>query len=264
MKTIQVVTHCNAIGFDYYASLLTYQLSSFFLYPPNHCKLKITIFYSSKDPHTSKVLDFFVGLGNLNIETIDMPLGELGRRAIGRNIVAKKTTADIVWFTDVDYVFRECLDSVALTNWEPKYPLIFPSTILIHKDFDIGIDYIKRVRNKIRIEDVNPNDFIVEKIPFPIGGVQIISGSVIRKDGYCESSPKYQKSTDGIFARCRCDIEFREKYIGRWKRTNIPNVYRLRHPVKNIKRALKRVRGRRLEGVLRKDHSASFYNKNVE
>jgi len=123
MKTIEIITHCWR-----YSRVLNYQLSSLALHPPKHVKAYAHVFYSHDDKTTRNAIDWHLrnGIGGTMAGAITyhgettwamasaLPTALLLNRAIGRNLAAKHTRADIVWFCDADYFFGEgALDVLA-------------------------------------------------------------------------------------------------------------------------------------------------------
>ena len=109
--TLELVSHCCR-----YSHFLTYQLSSLVRNPTSKFDITMTVFYAEEDEAVKAVLDYF---GAMQLEGITwnwqpLPKEKLFRRSIGRNIAAKATKADWIWFTDCDILFHErCLDTLA-------------------------------------------------------------------------------------------------------------------------------------------------------
>ena len=108
---LEIVSHCWK-----YAHMLVYQLSSLVLFPPQSCTVTMTVFYGEEDTATVALLAYF---GELKVPNVVwnwqcLPRQALFRRAIGRNLAARNSQADWVWFTDCDVLFRAgCLDGLA-------------------------------------------------------------------------------------------------------------------------------------------------------
>jgi hypothetical protein len=100
MRTVDLIVHCWR-----YSRALNYLLSSLVLYPPKRVQVDAMVCFSADDAPTCGVLDYF-GRAKLpeTVKNSRRPLGlpELLNRTIARNIGAKKTTADLVWFLDGD------------------------------------------------------------------------------------------------------------------------------------------------------------------
>ena len=109
--SLEIVSHCWN-----YSRFLAYQLSSLVQFPPAKLRVTMTVFYAPEDTATQKLLDFFGGQTVPGVTWNWQPLAKerLFRRGIGRNLAARATTADWIWFTDCDVMFRAgCLDTLA-------------------------------------------------------------------------------------------------------------------------------------------------------
>lgn len=184
---LEIVSHCWG-----YANMLTYQLSSFVNYPPSKLNLTVTVFYAPEDEKTVAALAFFekIEVENVtwNFHALSKP--KLFRRAIGRNMAAKSTQADWIWFTDCDIIFHEnCLDSFADSFQKETGLLFFPKeekiTQMLEDDdsmlkpdtcsqvIDIPVDkFTTYQRDKTRDKARGP--------------FQIVHGDVVRAIGYCD------------------------------------------------------------------------------
>ncbi len=231
MKRIEIVTHVYAKVLPHYAQALTYQLSSLNLYR-SKAEVSITICLDMTDAKTVEVLLWFGLQCSFPIKIRNFPIERLGRRAIGRNVVAKETEADIIWFTDVDYLFRDgCLDAVADFVWPEKSALAFPHFVQMSHDHELG-DSILSEASYPQLVDIDPKDFYSHEVTQPPGGCFIIKGDFAREHGYLPGHKKYQSPTDGVFLSCKCDVPYRS-YCKRngdgAKVIEIPNVFRIRH-----------------------------------
>ena len=243
MKKIEIITHCQSIQRPFYEALLTYQLSSLILHKPKNCEVSITVCCCNEDDRTWKVLDYFFSHGSLNLSAFVMTPEDLGRRAIGRNKSALVSVADIVWFTDVDYVFYDgCLDAVAELHWPDDHVMVYANEIYMHKDHEICMPAIERVKGNPVIIDIEREEFTTRRIEKAIGGLHIVPGDFAREHGYCNGGETPMKPTDGSFNRCECDVYYRamcRKY-GTYGGVDIPNVYRLRHPARRFENRRKK------------------------
>jgi len=260
MRTVEIVTHCWR-----YSRVLTYQLSSLVLFPPKRVKVVVSLFYCGdcdEDEATCDIGNYFnqvlhrSGRTDVVMKPRALPRQQLLNRSIGRNIVAQSTEADIVWFTDCDYLFRSgCLDSLADIDLDAA-PLFRPAQTWFTKDRETGDeyaakadepdvinmygdDYIALMKNPVTW-DIDPADFVPHKPGKAIGGIQIVPGDVARKIGYCPDIPKDQRPVADDcydFKRNFSDTRFRkqigQKIIGDGKRyrglpVDIPGVYRIR------------------------------------
>lgn len=211
---------------------MNYQLSSLVIYPPTKCHARVTVFSSREDERTQKVLEHFLGLDKLDLNCVYQPLEELGRRSIGRDLAAKKTKADIVWFTDADFLFRDgCLDSLATKQWRDGTAAVIPKKFRVSRSEQFGMKAIKRV-DRPRVLDIKEDEFGNSICTRMLGALQIVRGPEVKSWGYCRGHRYHQLPTDGTFERCRSDTEFRRFWgtRGDVQRIAIPNLYRILHP----------------------------------
>ena len=238
--SVRIVTHCWAGDLPQYAQFLKYQVSSLVLYRPR-VKVGVTVCYCRDDADTMKVLQGMIShttIKDFDLRGIAMSKEKLGRRSIGRNIAAKAAEEDIVWFADVDMVFREgCLDELyaQFVGLQSKnVVMVYPTKIKIHKDHETGDRAVENARKSaLKYVDVKPEDFGDKTYNRAIGGVQIVWGDFARKHGYLDGDMKWQQPrTDGKpFGDFRDDIAYRKfcSGYGRVQGIQLPGVYRLRH-----------------------------------
>ncbi len=226
---VEVVTHCWR-----YSRLLCYQLSSFFLYPPDDVEVTVTVFYSAEDLESVAVINYFRGLPqppSVHLRPRELLRSNLLRRSIGRNLAALQTAADWIWFTDCDYVFgATCLDGLpaALTN--VTSPLAFPRYINLNATHAEGDRLISQV-NRPGTYDIMPGAFVKRRMPRAIGGVQLVTGDAARTRGYLPNS-FWQTPVEGYkFCRCREDCTYRKSFRTPASKIELPAVYRIRHSV---------------------------------
>lgn len=236
MKSLEIVSHChNSEEVPIYSNLLQLQLTSIYKYCPDDLVVTISIFYSLSDVRTVKVLDWFLAR---NIESprvifnqYALPKSELFRRACGRNIAALNTKADVIFFTDCDYIFlRGSLAAAHETCMNSDYNMVYPKQVEIHKTHDLGDQLIQKLdREPIDFAYIDPLDFMPKRQRKAIGGVQIVRGDYAREHGYLNNT-KWTKPVDPFkgFLQCRCDVPFR-KQVGQSEAVDIPAVYRVRH-----------------------------------
>lgn len=217
MPTIEVVSHCWN-----YSRLLTFQLSAFALYPPTRNKLTATVFYSLDDADTVRVIQFFDGMPIPNVTWNFRPLEtpRLLRRAIGRNSAALQSTADVVMFTDCDYIYREfALDRITEAmigpessgDIEPAKRLGFVRrhhASISHESGDAEIESINTTLRTCHAVDVCLDRYETSKLNRPIGGSQIVTGDFARRHGYLPESRRFQRPA------------------GKWERTFDDRAYR--------------------------------------
>ena len=191
--SLEIVSHCWR-----YSHLLRHQLASLADDPPHELDLRVTVFHSAEDADTVALLERF-GQRDVpgvawNWRCIDTP--RLLRRSIGRNLAARDTTADWIWFTDCDVIFNaESLDALAAQLQGRRDVLVYPST--------------ERVTPMLPDEAlhaggngpesgpaVNEMPFYEKPISRATGPVQITHGDVAREWGYCNAVSVYQQPTD--------------------------------------------------------------------
>ncbi len=235
---IEVVVHCfDQPEVPIYSKLLHYHLSGFALHPPKDCEVNVVVCCSAEDEATiGRINEYKKHEHPVRIYDCLMPLGILFRRAIGRDIVALDTEADLVVFTDCDYVWRgEAFDALAnlyragqrtVGTW---VNMVHPRIVNIHNRHSAGDMYIAVARAMTIPGEINLDDFIPRKEKRAWGGIQIMSGSYCRKHGYgCD--PRWLKPVDPEkgFQSCRGDVSARRN-AGGSTAIDIPGVYRLRH-----------------------------------
>jgi len=232
LVSIHTVVHCYAAELPQFATFLRYQLSSLVLHPPRVDHL-IEIRYSSDDELTSDVANEFVSYFGDQIKLSPMqPPERLFRRAIGRNEAALSSYADLVWFSDCDYLFGlGCLDGLwkAWTELDEFVSMLFPNQILTMKSHKMGDDLAEK--NLGRVVSAPIDLFKPQSVYRAFGGLQIVPGSLARKYGYLNGSRRYQKPLAKPFANFHDDVAFRKSCLqhGPILPVSIPNLYRLRH-----------------------------------
>jgi hypothetical protein len=226
--SLEIVSHCWG-----YAHLLAYQLSSLVLYPPARLDVTMTVFYSPEDTDTVTLLDFFetqrvAGL-RWNWRALDK--GRLFRRAIGRNLAARETECDWVWFTDCDVVFHAgCMDGLADALQGRRDALVFPreerrSALLP------PADEMLRATASPRVVDIDIARFKPWQRGRATGPLQITHGDVARAVGYCGSLRVYQQPSPA-WAKAHEDRAFRWLLRTQGVPIEVPGVYRIRHSSK--------------------------------
>ena len=235
MVRIEIITHCWAGQLRQYATMLRCQLASLANHPPQECEVTISVCFSSTDSFTVDVINDYVNRLRpaALLVPVDLAPEKLFRRAIGRNIVARQCTADVVWFTDCDYMFGEgCLDTLA-AQIDTLKPLSYPAVVNIHRDHATGDAYLYEVNvlpRHIR-PPIRKTDFKPQRMIRAIGGVMIVTGEVAAL-GFCDKSRRFMapiEETEG-WQRSRCDRAARIEWgFGTGRRIELPEVYRLRH-----------------------------------
>lgn len=174
----------------------------------------------------------------LLLDILPLAREDVTRRAIGRNKAALKSDGDLVWFCDVDYVFKDgCLDRLWELWLESDKPvLLHPRKVFIqptHAEGDVMIaDALNRPGELL---DCDTSGFKTKRYHAAIGGVQIVDGDVARKIGYLEGT-KWQRPTDRPFFTAE-DVAFRSQCQSHARKTgrrykeaiDLPNLFRLRH-----------------------------------
>lgn len=228
---LQIVSHCWR-----YAHFLIYQLSSLILHHSAKLDLTVTIYYCPEDESTLRVLRFFGEMKQpgLTWDWRALPKEQLFRRGIGRNLAAKSTTADWVWFTDVDIIFQDkCLDVLAdlLQGRDDVllYPTMTRATKLLPEDDDI----LSRGRGAPTIISLPLQAFPLHMGPASraTGPHQIMHGDVARECGYCDGSRVFQKPAKH-WRKCYEDSAFRWLIGSHGVPIDLPGVCRIRHSAK--------------------------------
>jgi hypothetical protein len=239
MRTVEIVTHCYCPpGVDQYAEHLKWQFASLFLHAEG--PVIWSVCYTDTDHATRDRLETCMDMNSqrgddmpkITVNPIRLDRSHLFRRAIGRNVAAKASTADVVWFTDVDYCFgQNCLYIVQAKGY-PARGLFKPKTVTISKTHLDGAQMIYKERGN-DLPDVHKHEdaFTRDGWKGPaIGGVQIVGGELAREHGYLDGNEKWQTpvNPDMGFRSCRADPAFRRKHQP-VESVQIPHVFRIRH-----------------------------------
>ncbi len=222
----EIVSHCWR-----YAHLLAYQLSSLVLFPPTRASVRMTVYYAPEDEATRAMLDFFSGVEvpavTWNWQAVDR--GRLFRRAIGRNLVARGTGADWVWFTDCDIVFhRDCLDTLAEQLQGRTDRLAYPREERVTAMLSEADPLLAREREGPRVMDIDPGQFALLAVPRATGAYQIVHGDIARQCGYCDQLPVFQRPATR-WAKTYEDRAFRWLMRTPGTPLEVPGVHRIRH-----------------------------------
>jgi len=226
---LEIVSHCWQ-----YSHFLVYQLSSLARHPPQQLSVTMTVYYCPDDAGTSQLLQRFSALEVPGVRWNWQPLPKalLFRRAIGRNRAALASTADWLWFTDCDLMFREgCLDALAEALQGRRDALVFPAierctsllpddNPLLNPDLDASIPM-----------DIDVSQFSEWKRSRATGPLQITHGDVARACGYCNALPYYQQPADA-WRKAHEDRAFRWLLRSQGVPLDLPGVYRIRHASK--------------------------------
>lgn len=228
---LELVSHCWR-----YSHFLNYQLSSLVRNPTDKLDITMTVFYAEEDAAVREVLDYFgaMDLPGITWNWQALPKESLFRRSIGRNLAAKNTRADWIWFTDCDILFHEgCLAALADALQGRDDSLVFPviglGTSLLPDDDPI----LEKGRQgpqllEIPIEEFRPYGGERDKAKGPH---QITHGDIARACGYCETISLYQTPADR-WRKTYEDRAFRWLIGTHGTPLDIPNVCQIRHIAK--------------------------------
>lgn len=224
---IEIVSHCWQ-----YAHLLAYQLSSLVNFPPVKARVRMTVFYAPEDTRTRAMLEFFDGIAVPGVAWNWQPLArpELFRRAIGRNRIARSTTADWVWFTDCDIVFhRDCIDTLSAQLQGRQDLLCYPKFERITPMLTEDDPVLAAERDRPRVVDIDTSQFtLAENPPKAKGAYHIVHGDAARQCGYCEQVGLYQRPVSS-WAKTYEDSAFRWLLGTDGTGLDVPGVHRIRH-----------------------------------
>jgi hypothetical protein len=226
---LEIVSHCWK-----YAEFQLYQLSSLVNYPPTRCDVTHTVFYSEEDADTVRLLNFFRDktVANVKWNFIALPKEQLFRRAIGRNLAAKTTQADWIWFTDCDVVFHQgALDALAGQLENRQDVLVYPQRMLVTSLLAKDDPLIAKARAEPAVMDIDISQFSVREFNRATGPIQIAHGDVARACGYCDGLAVYQK-TMPRWSKCYEDRAFRWLLGSQGVPVTVPNVLFIRHAEK--------------------------------
>ena len=228
---LEIVSHCWRYG-----HFLTYQLSSLVNHRTDKFDITMTVFHVPEDERVTRVLDYF---GRMEVPGVTwnwqpLPKEKLFRRSIGRNLAAKNTEADWIWFTDADIIFHEdCLDTLADLLQGRDDGLVHPNiglgTSLLPEDDEI----LEKGRQGPTLLEIPLDQFK------PYGGPrakatgphQITHGDIARACGYCDAIRHYQTPAER-WMKTYEDRAFRWLIDTHGTALEIPNVCQIRHIVK--------------------------------
>ena len=228
---LEIVSHCWRNG-----HYLGYQLSSLVKHRTDKLDVTMSVYYSPEDESVARVLRFFekIEVPGVTWNWVELPKEQLFRRSIGRNLAAKATSADWVWFTDCDVMFHEgCLDTLADELQGRDDVLVFPriglGTALLPDDDPILVNG----RGEPALLDIPIEEFT------PYGGprtkaqgpYQITHGDVARACGYCEAIGHYQKPSDH-WRKAYEDRAFRWLMGTPGTAIDVPGACQIRHVAK--------------------------------
>ena len=222
---IEIVSHCWK-----YAHLQDYQLSSLVLYPPQDCDVTMTVFYCPEDPKTSTLLEFFDQQTPANVtwNWQSLPKEQLFRRGIGRNLAAKATQSDWIWFNDCDQLFHQgCLDALNRELQGRNDLLVFPTTVSCTRLLEDD-DQVLTATSKPAVVDIDPNQFEPQTHSRAIGALQVLHGDVARQVGYCDAIKFYQQPVQR-WHKCYEDRALRWLLGTQGVPIDVPGIFRIEH-----------------------------------
>lgn len=252
MKSIEIVSHCWR-----YSRVLNYQLASLLRHPPD-ARVTLRVFYAAEDEATVRLLKWADDIEDdidvsgqvpkrVTVSATALPIEQLLNRNIGRNLAARETQADLVWFCDCDYWFgRGCLDALARLSLPADQQLFFPRTILQNRTGENGDCYALRAAGKPQLLDIDPADFEKTKIRRAVGGLQIARGATARQHGYCPESQRLV--SDGVWKTTFGDQKYRSHFGTYGQPIHLPNLYRIRQSVPREVDTLKATAGKPASG----------------
>ncbi|MAO40332.1 MAG: glycosyl transferase [Pseudohongiella sp.] len=226
---LEIVSHCWN-----YAHMQTYQLSSLLLFPPTDLDVTMTVFYGEADTETVKLLEFFSTqqIPGIRWNWRPLPKQALFRRAIGRNLAAKETNADWVWFTDCDLLFREgCLDGLSQALQGRQDALVFPSSEYCTDLLPPDAPLLSPPMDPPAVVDIDEALFQRYTRDRATGPLQITHGDMARAVGYCEALPYYQQPSD-TWCKAYEDRAFRWLLRTQGVPIEVQGVYRIKHQAK--------------------------------
>jgi len=229
--SLEIVCHCWQYG-----HFLTYQLSSLVNHRTDKLDITMTVYHAADDKSVTRVLSFFE---NIDVPGVTwnwqvLPKEQLFRRSIGRNMAAKSTTADWIWFTDCDIIFHEsCLDTLADELQGRDDALVFPriglgTSLLPEDDEVLNIGREGPAIRTIPIGDFTPYGGPRSKAKGPY---QITHGDIARACGYCDSIGLYQKPSER-WRKTYEDRAFRWLIGTQGTALDVPGACQIRHIVK--------------------------------
>lgn len=230
---LEIVSHCWQ-----YSRFLSYQLSSLVQNPPTAINVTMTVYYSSEDAETLALLTEFGerDVPDLTWNWQELPPPYLFRRAIGRNLAAKSSSADWIWFTDCDETFQAgCLDRLNEILQGRIERLLYPATEyktvpLSDEDIEAASDR-NSSNGHAGLTPVELDHFGASNITRATGPLQITHGDIARAFGYCDNVAYYQKPAEN-WCKAHEDRVFRWLLGTQGVAIDLPGVYRIQHQSK--------------------------------
>jgi len=224
--SIEIVSHCWR-----YSRLLAYQLTSLVDHAVWEADVTVTLFHATEDVATVRLLAFFAEFSPANVtwRWRVLPPPMLFRRAIGRNLAAKASTADWLWFTDCDLTFQpDCLDSLNTALQGRRDSLVYPRVESKTDAYAAPGDAPGNELATPRLLRLDPSDFVQHAVSRATGPLQIVHGDVARAVGYCDSIAHYQRPVPR-FAKCTEDRVFRWLLDTSGTPVDVDGVCRVQH-----------------------------------
>ena len=222
---LEIVSHCWQ-----YSHLQNYQLSSLLLFPPRDCDVTMTVFFCPEDTRTATLLEFFRQQTTSSVRWNWWPLRkeELFRRGIGRNLAAKATDADWIWFTDCDQLFRGgCIDTLNRELQGRRDVLVYPRNVSCTQLLEDNDDVLMTSHHPSVI-DIDISKFRKQSHSRAIGALQILHGDVARQTGYCDSVSFFQQPVSR-WNKCYEDRALRWILRTQGVPIDVPEIYRIEH-----------------------------------
>jgi len=240
---IELVSHCWN-----YAHWLRFQLGSLVHSPPRETRVTMTVIHSPEDQGTIDLLRHYGRLSVPNVTWNWVPIekSRLFRRAIGRNLRAKGTAADWIFFTDCDQMFyRDSLDALGRELQGRRDFLLFPRVAQCSQRVtDAAEVTLESPGSDPLVPEIDTTLFHPVVHQKAVGGLQVVHGDVARAIGYCESLTFYQTPRTG-FGNTYEDRAFRWLLGTHGVPIEVPHIYRIEHHHKG------RYESRRLPAWLR-------------
>ncbi len=236
MSSIEVVSHVyDSKEVPIYSRLAQLQFSSLLLHQPS-IDTTISVCYAYEDTQTVEVINWFKyeikNLEKLHFNGICLPKEKLFRRSIGRNIASKQSSADVIWFCDIDYLFNQQI-TLQLAHYhclKSDKNIVYPEVVNTNVTHSFGDSYVERMGDlPPHVVEIDPDHFMPKKYGKAIGGIQITKGSYCREYGYLDNT-KWTRPVDASkgFRSCKGDVPFR-RGAGGSEGVDIPGVFRIRH-----------------------------------
>lgn len=232
---LDIVTHCYCPdGMPHYANLLGIQCASI-LQAANDTSwdtVGVHIWWCRRDNHTALVANTMNSSGKVRFMpcAVDSP-SFLFRRAAGRNISARSSMADVIWFADCDYIFTsQCLESLHSLS-DRNCGLLYPQSTMISLDHETGDNVTAELcADYCKLKSILSNEslWVHKRESRAIGGIQIVGANSIKRIGYLDETKWVRVDDTATKFSFGCDIAFR-KIMGDGDKLDIRGLYRLRH-----------------------------------